>query len=110
MIHRNIKSGKNDNVTVIELGRGDVKIQNVQYPSTEQQSGFIAISFTNDVPHEIGFDHKDGGVVPLDKWNPDVLISFFKLESLEVLQDQLNIAREQLTLILKPSVLIDVSI
>ena len=110
MIHKNLKAGIKDDVTVIELGSGDVKIQNVQYPTTEKQAGFIAISFTNDTPHEIGFDHGDGGAIPLDEWHPDVILSFFKLESLEVLQEQLNIAREKLTQLLKPSVMTDVSV
>jgi len=110
MIHRNIKSGNKEDITVIELGSGDVKIQNVEYPTTEKQVGFIAMSFTNDTPHEIGFDNADSGEIPLDKWNPDVIISFFKLESLEVLQEQLNIAREKLTKLLKPSVTSDVSV
>lgn len=88
MIRKNLKEGKHDNITMIEMGTGDILIQGMEW---EQENSFglvLSQSHPRDIeywngPFEEGMDNFDN----LD--NP-VIIKFTRKESVNQLIKSLS--------------------
>lgn len=91
MISKNIKFGKIDNVTVIELGHGDVLVGGIF--NTDKKH--VGIAFSNDKVEPIGTKCKLKGKTTNETGVDSVLI-FKNLESFEVFEHQLANAKNKL--------------
>ncbi len=92
MVEKNQTVSKTKNIPVISLGDGDVIISSC-FNEDEKYSG---ITFTNDVPCEIGIDHPEHHGKTTDELKPNAMLIFTKVESIDVLTDALKEARESL--------------
>ena len=54
MILKNVKAYGVDDVTVVKLGEGNIKVGS--FKSSNKDNQFSSISFANSETHEIGFD------------------------------------------------------
>ena len=89
MIHKNATVGELNSIYHIELGKGDVQVNVAQWPS----EGAVSLTFKQDVEsHPIGTGHNHAGTTT-DEVEPNALISFSNIESLEVVQRALDRAR-----------------
>lgn len=88
MVIKNTTVGKTKGVTIIELGNGDIKVGSL-HSKEEKYSG---IEFINDVPRRIGTKHNTAGTTT-DESNPDAMITFTNIESIEVLERALAKAK-----------------
>jgi hypothetical protein len=96
MVLKNIKYSEIENVTIIELGKGDVKVSDTTHASGDR----VGVMFTNDVPNEIGTSHADKGK-DSNEVGVDALITFDNIASLEVVEKALKNAKRELRKILK---------
>ena len=95
MINKNVKYSEVENVTVIELGNGDVKVADTTH--LDEKTGVV---FWNDVPRPIG-ETTDSYGKTTDETGIDVIIHFTKVESIEVVERALVRAKNELKRILK---------
>ena len=89
MIHKNVQLGTVKGVTMIQLGKGDVKVAFVKSPN-EKYSG---VQFVNDTTKPIGT--KEGNTIgtTTDDSAPQVMITFTDIKSIEVVERALNKAK-----------------
>ena len=90
MIDKNVKYGNIYNVTVIDLGNGDVKVSDTTH--LEEKTGVV---FWNDTPKPIG-ETDDSAGKTTDETGIDVIIHFTKVESIEVVERALLRAKSKL--------------
>ena len=90
MIKKNVKYSEIENVTVIELGNGDVKVADTRH--LDEKTGVV---FWNDVPRPIG-ETDDSCGKTTDETGIDVIIHFNKVESIEVVERALARAKDEL--------------
>lgn len=88
MVLKNQKIGNVEGITLIELGNGDTKVGFVK----QDIEKYVGIAFTNDEPKPIGTKHNTAGTTT-DDARPNAIITFTTVESIEVLQRQLNNAK-----------------
>lgn len=88
MIRNNVKVGTVLVETMIELGNGDVKVAALKF----QEDNQVGIEFVNDKPNPIGTKHNTAGTTT-DESNPQVILSFTNVESIEVVERALNKAK-----------------
>ena len=88
MIRKNVQVGSTLVETMIELGNGDVKVGSIRFQDDKQ----VGIEFVNDVPNPIGTKHNTAGTTT-DESNPQAIISFTNVESIEVVERALNKAK-----------------
>ena len=88
MIYKNAIIGKIKNVTLIELGDGDVQVAALK----SKEDKYVGIEFVNDVPNKIGTKHNTAGTTT-DNSNPDAMLTFTNIESIEVVERALAKAK-----------------
>ena len=88
MVHKNCKVGKAKKVTVIELGSGDVIVSSISCKVDK----YAGIAFVNTLPHEIGTKHNTAGCTTDDS-QPEAVLIFTKIESIEVVERALEKAK-----------------
>jgi hypothetical protein len=88
MIHKNVKFGKIPEVTVVELGKGDVNVCSIVL-----NNSFTGISFVNRSPCPIGTVTGDKDK-PMDEVGVDMVILFTRYESLLVVERALIAAKK----------------
>ena len=88
MIRKDVKVGNTLVETMIELGNGDVKIASLRFQDDKQ----VGVEFVNDIPNPIGTKHNTAGTTT-DESNPQVILSFTNIESIEVVEKALNKAK-----------------
>ena len=88
MIHKNSKLGNTKNVTIVELGTGDIKVGYIKQPD----EGYTGVSFKNSDKFDIGHLHDDAGETT-DEYNPEAVIIFTNPKSIDVVIEQLNLAK-----------------
>lgn len=94
MVYNGLKIGEIDNTTLIYLGYGNTK---VSVTSCEDESGgkYSCIMFTNlDEPIPVGTDIEDNNS---DHVRPQAIITFFNLESIDVIMMALKKAKSILS-------------
>ena len=91
MIYKKVQIGNVKNVTVCELGKGDVKVAACVIPEKES----AGVQFTNDTPKEIGTLHATAGTTT-DMTGIDLLIEFTSESSIDVVERALKEARIKL--------------
>jgi len=89
MVIKNIKYGSIENVTVIELGNGDVMVSDTIHPPEDT----VGVMFTNDEANPIGTDHDVTGMNSNDL-GIDAIITFNNIESIEVVERALSRAKD----------------
>ena len=100
MVEFNQKIGKTNNVTIIELGKGDTKVAYVHC----KEDGYTGISFTNDSIKPIGTSDGCSGITT-DDLQPNAMLTFTSIESLEVVERNLHKAKLKLRQQLKEDIL-----
>jgi len=88
MIYKNDKIGKTKGITLIELGNGDVMVGAIRC----KQNKYTGIEFVNNQKKPIGTKHNTVGCTT-DNTNPQVILSFKNIESLEVVERALAKAK-----------------
>lgn len=94
MIYKKIDFAKTKDVTVLEFGKGDIKVQpasGVDYES---------LMFKTSKPYPIGTNHKSKGKNS-DWFKPEVVMIFPNINSIDVVIERLNIVRKNLVESLK---------
>ena len=90
MIYKNAKIGKLENITLIELGEGDVLVSALEDPNRE----YSGIGFINDVPGEVGREHPGTKGKPIDDFeNCHAVIFFHNIASIEVVEEAISKAK-----------------
>lgn len=97
MILKEVQVGNVKGVTIVELGNGDVK---VGYTHSKEEK-YVAVIFSNDEPKPIGTAHNTAGTTT-NETPPQAMLSFTKVESIEVVERALNKAKIMLRNIKKP--------
>jgi len=88
MVFKNAQIGETKGITLIELGKGDVQVAYVQ----SKEGKYVGIGFVNDKPQPIGTQHNTVGTTT-DYSKPDALLTFTKVESIEVVEEALKKAK-----------------
>ena len=91
MIRNKVQVGATLVETMIELGNGDVKVAALRFQDDKQ----VGVEFVNDVPNPIGKKHNTSGTTT-DESNPQVILSFTNVESIDVVERALNKAKVML--------------
>ncbi len=95
MVKKNVKYGEIKNVTVIELGYGDVKVSD-----TLHKDNTVGVMFYNDTPRPIG-EIADTYGKTSNETGIDAIIHFRNIESIEVVEKAISRAKSELKRILK---------
>ena len=88
MVELNQTIGKVKGVTIIELGKGDTKVAFLHC----KEDGYTGVQFTNDEVKEIGTTHGVSGVTT-DDLQPNAMITFTNVKSIEVVEKALKKAK-----------------
>ena len=88
MIYKNVTIGKEKNVSVCEMGNGDVKVAACSIPDKRT----AGVMLTNDSPKEIGTLHASAGTTS-DMTGLDMLLEFSDEKSIDVVEAALKEAR-----------------
>jgi hypothetical protein len=88
MIHKNARIGSTKGITLIELGNGDVIVAAISC----KHNKYVGVEFVNDTPKEIGTKHNTSGATTDDS-RPEAILSFTKIESIEVVERALAKAK-----------------
>ena len=91
MIHKNVIVGDVEEVTICELGSGDVQVSSVDMPSGKS----VAVTFVNTEANPIGTEHETSGLTT-DQTGLDLMIEFSDLKSIEVVEKYLNHCKKRL--------------
>jgi hypothetical protein len=91
MIRKNEQIGNTKDVTLIELGEGDVQIGSI----FSKEEKYVGVQFINDKKNPIGTRHNTAGCTT-DNTKPQVIISFTNVESIEVIERALARAKVSL--------------
>lgn len=92
MVKYNQQIGKIKGVTIIELGNGDTKVAYVHC----KEDKYTGIQFTNDTPKKIGGSDINTTGVTTDELQPNAMITFTRLESIEIVEKALRKAKIKL--------------
>jgi hypothetical protein len=92
MIKKQQEFGISKDATVIELGKGDVIICDLDW----KEEPFAGIGFVQDVPQPVNTDHPDRNGKNQYEIKYDVIIKCDNVESLKVLQRAVSRARYKL--------------
>lgn len=95
MVIKNQTIGNVKEVTLIELGSGDVKVSCVK----QFDEKYTGVMFCNDKPNPVGTDHVGGGTT--DEYDLQVMLTFTNIESIEVVEKHLKRAKTYLKQIIK---------
>lgn len=92
MIQKNVNYGISENATVADFGNGDIIVS----------SGWVVgepkacVMFYGDIPNEIGKDHPERHLKSTDEIKQDIIFTFTKPESIDVLIEALEEAKNNL--------------
>jgi hypothetical protein len=100
MVEFNQTIGKTKGVTIIELGKGDLQVSMIH----NEKNGYTGIQFVNDIERPIGTHHMGMAGLTTDETEPNALITFSNLQSLEVFEKHLKYAKLKLKQQLKNKV------
>tara|TARA_R110002051_G_scaffold281122_2_gene342756 strand:- start:1712 stop:1996 length:285 start_codon:yes stop_codon:yes gene_type:complete len=88
MVLENQTVGKVKGITIIELGKGDTKVAYVHC----KEDGYTGVQFVNDKIEKIGTTSGVCGITT-DELQPNAMITFTSIESIEVVERALNKAK-----------------
>ena len=88
MIYKNAQIGNTKNITLIELGNGDVKVAYVY----SKKNKYTGIEFVNDIPQKIGTKQGIPGVTTNDT-KPEAMLTFTDVKSIEIVEEALKKAK-----------------
>ena len=91
MVHKNIKFGNVNGVTLIELGKGNVRVACIKNPG----QGYTGVQFVNDTSKPAGGPQNTIGTTTDDS-RPDAIITFTDTKSIEVVERALRKAKTYL--------------
>jgi hypothetical protein len=91
MVEFNQKIGRSKGVTIIELGKGDTKVSYIHC----KEDGYTGVLFTNDTVNPIGTKHGVSGVTT-DELQPNAMLIFTSIKSIEVVERKLHMAKLKL--------------
>ena len=91
MVIKNAKIGDIENVALIELGEGDIQVAYTLHPGESK----VCLCFKNDIKRPIGSSHKIKGK-STDEFALDAMLTFTTMESLEVVEKHLLLAKDKL--------------
>lgn len=95
MITKNTKYHGTPNVTLLEYGTGDI-ITNNLVPGEGDATKYTGITCRNATTHPIGTDHPADYGKTVTELQPDVVFTFTRVESIDVLLGMLHHARKDL--------------
>ena len=98
MVEFNQEIGRTKDITIIELGKGDTKVAYIHC----KEDGYTGVSFTNDSIKPIGTSTGCSGITT-DDLQPNAMLIFTSIESLEVVERNLHKAKLKLKQQLKDS-------
>ncbi len=90
MIYKNAKVGKEKNVTLVELGSGDVSV--AAGKSQDDTKKYTCVVFNNIEAGEIGRMAGPAGITT-DESGAQVMIAFYDIKSIKVVEKSLKTAR-----------------
>jgi hypothetical protein len=88
MIHKNAQIGNTKGITLIELGYGDVIIGAISCKVNK----YTGVEFVNDTPNPIGTKVNTAGCTT-DNTNPEAILTFTDIKSIEVVEKALAKAK-----------------
>ena len=93
MILRGIKYAAALNVTLLQFGHGTISTMTIDVG--EEGGNGTGLAFKQTTAHEIGHDDPSVKGSNTDVVQPEVIIEFTKLESFDVVIEQLQLAKQQ---------------
>ena len=88
MIYKNAKVGNTKNITLIQLGNGDVQIGIIHCKVNK----YAGVEFVNAVKNPIGTKHNTAGCTT-DNSKPEAMLTFTNVKSIEVVERALHKAK-----------------
>ena len=92
MIHKNVKVGKQIVHTYLEFGKGDINVG----ATISQHENTSSVVFKSQDSTPIGTEDESVKGKTTDFYVPEVIMSFDKIESIDVVIEQLNHAKNYL--------------
>ena len=101
MIDHNVTYGTVEGVTVLQFGTGDIRMHAVKYgPEQGPEFPYAGVIFKNDEPQPIGTVQPKVEQQTSNDVQPEVVMIFTKVASIDALIETLQEARQDLVIIL----------